>query len=78
MAEKDNCSSPASIRSSISDPESEFESESSSEEEDEMTGQKQQYMFEPRRAVRDSDAQNSEEEMEADQENNERLKNLNW
>ena len=78
MAEKDNCSSPASIRSSISDPESEFESASSSEDEEEMTGQIQPYMFEPRRAVRDSDDQNSEEEIEDDQENNERLRNLNW
>ena len=57
MAEKDNCSSPASIRSSISDPESEFKSESSSEDEEEMTSQIQPYMFEPRWAVRDSDDQ---------------------
>ena len=66
MAEKDNCSSPASIRSSISNSESEFESESSSVKEEEMTGQIHPYMFEPRRAVIDSNAQNSEEEIEAD------------
>ena len=35
-------------------------------------------MFEPKQAVRDSDAQNREEEMEADKKNNECLRSLNW
>ena len=62
--------------SSSSDLESEYDSDSSSTSDDNLPAQIQPYMFEPRRAV--VDRPNEEENMDAEEDNDYRLGNLDW
>ena len=62
---------------SSSDLESEYDSDSSSMSDHNLPAEIQPYMFEPRRAV--VDRPNEEEEnMDADENNDHRLGNLDW
>ena len=64
--------------SSSSDLESEYNSDSSSTSDDNLPAQIRPYMFEPRRAVVDRPNEEKEENMDAEEDNDHRLGNLDW
>ena len=63
--------------SSSSDLESEYDSDLSSTSDDNLPAQMLPYMFEPRGAVVDSPNE-EEEKMDAEEDNDRRLGNLDW